>query len=134
MIQRKHKDLFERLLQDMARLLAEIMGKHTDQHLVALQEAREYYLQLNEEELLNLQADDIVAYLLDKAFNHAKLMVTAQFLEAEAKVCIRETKYPLARLKLDQTIALFEYLEANDEVYSQARRDTLAELKAIEVG
>ena len=134
MIQRKHKDLFERLLQDMARLLAEIMGKHTDQQLVALQEAREYYLQLNEEELLNLQAEDIVDYLLAKAFNHAQLMVTAQFLEAETKVCIREARHALAQLKLNQTIAIYEHLEAHDEVYSQARRDTLAALKAIQFG
>jgi len=134
MIQRKHKDIFERLLQDMARIISEIMGKSTTEHLVALQEAMEYYLQLNEEELSKIDGDDIMEYLVAKNFEHNQLQVTADFLAAAAKICLRDNLPDLANQKLRQAIAILEYLEAHHEVYSQNRRDTLAELKKIHAG
>jgi len=127
MINRPHQDIFEKLLQDIARIIAELIGSSTKDPLVALEQAKQHYLQLNEGELDEIDADALLSYLLDKNYTHPQLGITAEFLCAEGDI-LAEKSSSEATWKRKQALVILEYLEEHSDIYSQERRDRIARL------
>jgi len=132
MINRTHHDLFEKLLQDMARIIAELLGHHTEDPLVALEQAKQHYLQLQEKELALIPAHELLDYLLEKDYSHAQLEITAGFLLAEAKVHLSRTDKENGQYKLRQAEVIYEYLEEHSEIYSDPRREAIRSIKELQ--
>lgn len=128
MISRNQKDLFEKLLQDITRIIAEMLGHKTEEPLIALQEAKEYYLQWNEELINSMSPSGMIAHFQEANFSHSQMEVAGHFLLAEAKLSIKDRKIEVASLKLNQALAIFEFLESHSEIYSDQRRAKIAEI------
>lgn len=132
MINRSHQDIFEKLLQDIARIIAELIGSSTIDPIVALEQAKQHYLQLQEGELEDIDPDDLLGYLLDKEYSHQQLSITAQFLYAEGEV-LEKSDVSEAKKRRKQALVILEFLEEHSDIYSQERRDRIGRLINITV-
>ena len=132
MIQRKHSDFFERLTQDIARFFAVLIGKNIDEIEAELNVAYNEWLKLDRKSLDELDPQDLLPTLLDEInLEVDHIEVLADLFSKEGELYFNQKQYLKSKLKLQNAIKLFDYVDQEKQLFSFERQATLQKINDI---
>ncbi|MEO0775052.1 MAG: hypothetical protein AAF146_00735 [Bacteroidota bacterium] len=132
MISKSRYDIIQKLLADLARTFAQLAGLDTPE---ALEEIREYYhswLQIDPDQLVEGDPSGLLHYLLqERGLSVPQLELLAALLAKEAEILSQNQQIERAIAQLKKALAIFEYVEANAEVFSFNRLDRIQQSQML---
>ena len=132
MIQRKHSDFFERLTTDIARFFAALLGKNLDEIEEELNLAYNEWLKLDRKSLDELDPAELLSTLLDEMnleVDHIEILSDLFFKEGE--LYFNEKQYLKSKIKLENALKLFDFVDRKKKVFSFERQATLQKISVL---
>lgn len=124
------KDYIERLTQQIAALLAELMGKETKEALEIIDKAYDIWLKLSRKELLALGTNELFILLVEeKEMKAHQLELLAEMMTKEGEIYLKENDKDKAKLSLEKALRLFEFVDEAQQLYSMERQATMQHIK-----
>ena len=123
------QDLIERMSQDLAKVIAELLGFDTSQKLEYL---NEYFATLNIDtmELLDSHPEDLVDQLLDREdLQVSHLELVANLIHQKALVYYEQEHDAFGHNLMKKAMMLLEYVDEEIGVFSIERRELLDSMK-----
>ncbi|MEZ5041631.1 MAG: hypothetical protein R2828_17185 [Saprospiraceae bacterium] len=126
------KDYILRWAQELAKVLATLLGKAPDLSLDILDEAYRDLLAFDPNRLNDIPEGEWMDYLtLDRQFNEGQLDFLAQLIAKEAEFRFLQQEALSSRLKCRQALCIFEYLEVTQGIFSFERQEVMGKLQRI---
>ncbi|MEM1326785.1 MAG: hypothetical protein AAGI23_12565 [Bacteroidota bacterium] len=125
MIQR---DYFERLTQQVAKVLARLIGKDWEKILLAIEQAFDQHLPITRKELLGVKLEGFEDWIGQQDLSDDQLEAIAMLLQKEGEhiATIEQQKDRFARALL-----LYEVVESRTEMYSPDRVARIRQLNDL---
>ncbi|MEM8524506.1 MAG: hypothetical protein AAGG68_07670 [Bacteroidota bacterium] len=124
MIQR---DYIERLTQQVAKVMARLIGKDWEQQLLVIEEVYNDWLPINRKDLIEKPPADLLDWLtVEEELSVDELEAIADLLKFEGE---QIEDYETAKDRLKKALSLLEYVDANQDIYSMDRVYKIGQLK-----
>lgn len=126
------KDYILRLTEELAKVLAQLIGKNTDAALEMLDEAYQHYLKMDRAFLDSLPPDEFLHILTQKHqlhVNHLELL--AELLAEEGRLLYKGERLVESKNQIQKALLIFEYLDDHQGLYSFERVLKIGELHKI---
>jgi len=129
MIQR---DYILRWTKELAMVLARMIGKDPKQQLEIISEAYHGTLHFNPDELDELPPDRWIPFLtLERQLHEGQLDFLAHLIAREAEYFFSQQQQDKSRLKAQQALHIFEYLDELQATLSLERQAVVTQLEHI---
>ncbi len=129
MIQR---DYIQRLTQDIARLLAKLIGLDAEESLEYLDIAYTEYLRLDKKEIDNISSDNIISFLTnEKGMSIPQLELVGEIMAKEGSFLHEIGNKQAAVEKIQSALSIFEYIEQEQQLFSLERQLSVQALKRL---
>lgn len=126
------RDFILRWAQELAKVLATLLGKEPSLSLEILDEAYVDLLGFDPTLLNDIPEGEWMDYLtLDRQLNEGQLDFLAQLLAKEAEYRFLQQDMLFSRLKCQQALCIFEYLEITQGIFSFERQEVMGKLQRI---
>lgn len=123
MIQR---DYILRLTQQIAQVVAKLLGKSTEEKLEIIDQAFTEWLRLDHEELAQVDEEKIVDFLLqEKGFNVYQLELIAELMARHGEAFFEKQEFSSAKDQLKKSLIIFGFVEEETKLYSIERINTI---------
>jgi len=123
MIQR---DYILRLTQQIAQVVAKLLGKSTEEKLEIIDQAFTEWLRLDNEELAQVDEEKIVTFLVeDKGFNVYQAELIAELLARQGEAYFEKQEFLSAKDCLKKSLIIFGFVEEETKLYSMERISTI---------
>lgn len=132
MISNPRQDIIQKLLADLSRIFAELMGFDTHDALEQIQQYYQEWLGLKKEELLSHDPDELLPFLLkEKQFTTDQLELLAQLFGKEGEILLQNKQILAAKGQIRKALVIFGYVEEKSLMYSLERRQIIEKLKVF---
>lgn len=126
------QDYLERLTQQVAKVLARLIGKDWENALLDIEQVYHNWLPFKREEALK----QLPAYLLDWLIVEQKcsiqhIEVLAELLYVEGVYLYEQSIGEESRDRLIKAVRLFEYVDEQSEIFSFDRQNKIARAKEL---
>lgn len=129
MIQR---DYILRWAQELAKVLAILLGKDPGPGIVILEESYDELLQFDSKELDALDSAKWMDFLLlERQFNEGQLDFLAHLLARDADYRYMQQDAEKCRLKAKQALAIFDHLDMSQATFSLERQQIMDRMTRI---
>lgn len=126
------RDLIERLVHDIARFTAKIMGFEGEEALEYIYEVYNEDLKLDAEFLATLTPENIITKLREeKGFNVYQLEFVAEIIAKEGILLNDLNRHEESQDKLKKALIIFNFVEQELQLFSIERRLTIQQIKAL---
>lgn len=126
------RDYILRWTQELAKVIARLMGKDTREALGIMDEAYLELLKASPEELRSLPLDKLLDYLLvEKEFNAAQLEFVAGLMAREGELLYESGDFVQSQDRLARALLIFEHVEKELQVFSFERIGHLASIRQL---
>lgn len=121
------KDYIERLTQQVAKVMARLIGKDWEQQLLVIEEVYKDWLPINRKDLIEKLPTDLLDWLVvEEELSVDELEAIADLLKFEGE---RLNEHETAKDRLKKALLLLEYVDANQDIYSMDRIYKIGQLK-----
>lgn len=121
------KDYIERLTQQVAKVMARLIGKDWEQQLLVIEEVYADWLPIHRKDLIEKPPADILDWLvLEEKLGVDELEAIADLLKFEGE---QIEDYDTSRDRLKKSLLLLEYVDAHQDIYSMDRIYKIEQLK-----
>ena len=126
------KDIVLRWTQELAKVIAKILGKETQEALNIIEEAYKELLFLDPKVFDQLPNDQILDFLIqEKQLNIEQLTFFAGLLAKEGELLHQIGEFTIARNKLEKALIIFDHIERHHELFSFDRQNTINTIKNL---
>lgn len=126
------KDIVLRWTQELAKVIARMLGKTADESVVIMDEAINELLDLDPEGLNGILIEDLLDFLIrQKNLEVPQLDFLAELLARQANLLYEAGQLVESRNKLERALAIFDHTEAFQEVFSFERASKLEQYSAL---
>lgn len=127
-----HRDYILRWTKELAMVLARLMGKDPKQQIEIISEAYHGTLHFKPDELDDLPPDRWLPYLtLERQLHEGQLDFLAHLLGREAEYYFSQQLNDKSRLKAQQAIQIFDYVDQQQATLSLERQAAVTRLEHI---
>ncbi len=124
------KDYIQRMLKDIARVIALLMGKNTDESLEIINKAYNSWLKLDAAFIDALSDDELIDVLINEKKLHVNhLEFLAELLAKEGELLFNEKDYEKSQNKLKKSLILFDFVDQEQQLFSLDRQATVQKIK-----
>jgi len=121
------KDYIERLTQQVAKVMARLIGKDWEQQLLVIEKVYTDWLPIHRKDLIAKPPSEILDWLVTKEqLSVDELEAIADLLKFEGE---QLDDYETANDRLKKALLLLEYVDANQDIYSMDRIYKIEQLK-----
>ena len=116
------KDYILRLAEEVAKVIARMIGKNTDTALAILDDAYQHYLKMDRAFLDSLPPDEFIHILTEVHqlhVNHLELL--GELLAEEGRLLYEAGRLVESKKQIQKALLIFEYLDDHQGVYSMER-------------
>lgn len=129
------KDYILRWVQELAKVMARMIGKDPKETLELLDTAFDELLQLDAKSLRDIPKEKIIDYLIkERGFDIPQLEFIAELLYLQATnmeaLLAQSGDFADQRDKLEKALIIFEHVENNQDIFSLERQDKLAKIRS----
>lgn len=125
------RDYILRWTQELAKVIARLLGKSPELQLEIMEESFEELLGLDIEKLDHLPPEDLLAYLtLEQQYNEGQLEFLAEILYRQGGLLLESSQNQLGHRRLQTALLIFELLDNQQDIFSferQARMQAIRE-------
>ena len=125
MIQR---DYFERLTQQVAKVLARLIGKDWEKILLAIEQTFDQHLPITRKELLQVSLEDFKDWIEEQELSDDQLEAIAMLLQKEGEhigtVAAQKDRF-------ERALLLYEVVERRTDLFSPDRVQRIQKVKAL---
>ena len=126
------RDYIERLTQQIAELIAKMIGLNVEEKMEFIDKAFDEWLHLDPEELENIPEEELLLFLIQKKkFNIHQLELLAEILAKRGETFFENKQFPKATDQLKKSLIIFEEVEAKQQLYSIERQKTLEQIHQL---
>ncbi len=129
MIQR---DYIERLTQEVAKVLARMIGKDWEKTMLLIEQVYHDWLPFERAEVLQQLPEDLLDWLIEEqqcAIQHIEVL--AELLFTEGKYLFEQEQRATAKDRLKRAVKLFDYVNEKSDIYSFERQEKLEQAKKM---
>lgn len=126
------KDYILRWAEEVAKVIARMIGKDTDTALKILDEAYQHYLKMDRAFLDSLPPEEFLHILTEKHqlhVNHLELL--GELLAEEGRLLYEGGRLVESKNQIQKALLIFEYLDDHQGVYSFERVKKIGDLHRI---
>ena len=121
------KDYIERLTQQVAKVIARLIGKDWEQQLLVIEEVYNDWLPINRKDLMAKPPVDLLDWLVvEEELSVDELEAIADLLKFEGE---QLSNYEVSKDRLKKALLLLEYVDAHQDIYSMDRIYKIEQLK-----
>ena len=132
MISRQNLDIIERMMKDLARTFALLMGKSVEEKLEFVETAYREWLGLSVEEIEKMDADQILEVLVEEQdLDIHQLELLAMVIGKEGECYFEKQDFSKSEDRIRKALIIFEHIEKSSEVYSMERKDQIKQLGSL---
>lgn len=129
------KDYILRWVQELAKVMARMIGKDPKETLELLDTAFDELLQLDAKSLRDIPKEKIIDYLIkERGFDIPQLEFIAELLYLQATnmeaLLAQPVDFADQRDKLEKALIIFEHVENNQDIFSLERQNKLAKIRS----
>ncbi|HHH50325.1 MAG TPA: hypothetical protein ENK52_05040 [Saprospiraceae bacterium] len=126
------RDYIERLTQQIAELIAKMMGFETKEKLAFIDKAFDEWLRLDPKELEIIPKEELLFFLIQKKkFNIHQLELLAEILAKQGETFFIDQQLLKAKNQLEKSLIIFEEVENKQQLYSIQRQKTLHQIHQL---
>lgn len=126
------RDYILRWTQELAQVLARLMGKKPELQLHIIRETYHELLSLDLATMEALQPDELIPYLTEQLeYNDGQLEFLAEMLYREGKIQLEQAQILSGRRRLQEALLIFEFLDAKQDVFSLERQQQMETIRSI---
>lgn len=124
------RDYVQRMLKDIARVMALLMGKKTEESLEIINEAYISWLKLDASFIDALADDELIDVLInEKKLNVNHLEFLAELLAKEGELLFIKKDFQKSQNKLKKSLILFDFVDREQQLFSLDRQATVQKIK-----
>ena len=129
MIQR---DYILRLTQQIAQLIAKLIGKSAEEKLEYIDEAYDEWLRMDGKELEPIPKEEILNFLIQiKGFNVYQMELVAELLVKQGASLFEIQQFSSAKDRLKKSLIIFEHVDEKTQLYSLERIASINKAKEL---
>ena len=129
MIQR---DYILRLTQQIAQLIAKLLGKSAEEKLEYINQAFDEWLRMDGHEIGSIDEEKILDFLIQmKGFNVYQLELIAELLAKQGEALFESQQFSSAKDRLKKSLIIFGHVEEETQLYSLERMNTITRINEI---
>lgn len=119
-----------RWTQELAKVMARLLGKEPDLQLEIIANSYEELLELDLGLLDQLLPEALLPYLLEeKQYNEGQLEFLAEMLYQHGRLLMESTQFSTGRRRLQYALLIFEFLDARQDVFSFERQGRMQDIR-----
>ena len=124
------KDYIERLTEQIAQLIARLMGKNIKESLEIIEEAYTSWFKISADVLIDIKEEEIINFLSkEKNFHVYQLELLAEIMAKEGAVYFNKNEKNKSKNILKKALILFEFVDEKQQLYSLERLSTIKKIK-----
>lgn len=124
------RDILLRWTQELAKVIARLLGKEPQEALPIMDEAYRELLKTDPETLRRTPLDQLLTYLQEeKQLNDGQLEFVAELLRREAELLYENDALVQSSDRYRRALLIFEYLDQHQEVFSFERQETIGHIR-----
>ena len=124
------RDFILRWTQELAKVVARLLGKNVPLQLEIIHEVYDDLLDLDIRVLSELPLEAIINYLQEeRKYNEGQMEFLAEMLYRHANLLQESSHFLIRRRRLQEALLIFESLEQQQDVYSLERHQRMAHIR-----
>lgn len=128
MIQR---DYIQRMIEQLAKVVAKLMGKDPKQSIEILSKNYDEWLGFRPDYISSIPEEDLLYVLVNKNnLNINQLEFLAELLAKEGEQYLKTQEFSIAKDKLNKSLTIFDFVDAKQELFSMERMNTISNIKS----
>lgn len=132
MIRRRHSDFFQRLIQDIAKLFAVLIGKNIDEVEEELDLAYDEWLKLDRKSLDEMEPEELLNTLTDEMeLDVDHIEIVAELSEKEGMLYFNEKDFLNSKTKLEKALKLYDFVDQERQLFSFQRQASLQKIRDL---
>lgn len=126
------KDIVLRWTQELAKVIARMLGETAQESVEIMDEAINELLDLDPEGLNGILIEDLLDFLIqEKKLEVPQLDFLAELLARQADLLYEAGQFVESRNKIERALAIFDFTEENQDIFSFERASKLAHYRAL---
>ena len=132
MIRQKHSDFFLRLIQDIAKLFAVLIGKNIDEVEEELDLAYNEWLKLDRKSLDEMDAEELLSTLTNEMnLDVDHIEIVAELSAKEGELYFNQKDFIKSKHKLEKALKLYDFVDLKRQLFSFERQTTLQKISDL---
>lgn len=126
------KDYIERMMQQIAEVIAELLRLKIDDGLELVQEAYQEWLKIDSNVVDEIPLENLLDVLVEeKGMSVNQLEILATLLYKEGEFWFNDNQWGKCKVKLEKSLTIYHFVDKEQAIFSLDREATLKSIESL---